>query len=91
MRIKKCWMLIAVTLSACSQYPETGSIDKEAMPDPVAENKETEAKPPKYGSDSTGMFLMDNGMILMFSTIRPPGYRDSTIRYEAAGKPASRD
>lgn len=91
MRIKKCWIVIAMALSACGQYQKTGTADKGAMPDPLQENQETETVPSKYGYNNTGMFLMDNGMILLFSTGRPPGYRDSMRQYEAAGKPASRD
>ncbi len=67
-----------LTIGACKARQEEYPVDRE--PDLTSETDYTTEKKASSTSryNNTGMFLMDNGMILMFGADRPWKYKDST-------------
>ncbi|WP_118953141.1 hypothetical protein [Taibaiella helva] len=75
MRIQKWWLVLMVAVCACKAH-------QEKHPAPGRESGKEKAAP-SHRYNNTGMFLMDNGMILMFGADRPRKYKDSTWRHLA--------
>lgn len=67
-----------MSLGACNTYQEKHPAGNAPAAAAGAEDLEEKTTPPAYRYSNTSMFLMDNGMILMFGADRPGKYNDST-------------